>query len=112
MGGGRSARGVGGGKQLGHPGPRAEQMSATTCFLTPVRVLVTLRKRPAEKFMTLGGSCPPSKALPPPPPPPPTSVWLPVLDLLLDRPDSSLRSDHISAPLTPRNVTDNRKYGG
>lgn len=51
----------------GHPGPRAEQMSATTCFLTPVRVLVTPRMQLAEKFMTLGVSCPPSKtaALPP-----------------------------------------------
>lgn len=51
----------------GHPCPRAEQMSATTCFLTPVRVLVTLRMQPAEKFMTLEVSCPPSKtaALPP-----------------------------------------------
>lgn len=51
----------------GHQGPRAEQMSATTCFLTPVRVLVTPRMQPAEKFMTLEVSCPPSKtaALPP-----------------------------------------------
>lgn len=42
-------------------------MSVTTCFLTPVRVLVTLRMQPAEKFMTLEVSCPPSKtaALPP-----------------------------------------------
>lgn len=36
-------------------------MSATTCFLTPVRVLVTLRKQRVEKFMTLEVSCPPSK---------------------------------------------------
>lgn len=51
----------------GHQGPCAEQMSATTCFLTPVRVLVTPRMQPAEKFMTLEVSCPPSKtaALPP-----------------------------------------------
>lgn len=53
----------------GHPGPRAEQMSVTTCFLTPVRVLVTLRMQPAEKFMTLEVSCPPSKTAAPPPPP-------------------------------------------
>lgn len=51
----------------GQPGPRAEQMSATTLFLTPVPVLVALRKHLAEKFMTLGGSCPPSKAACTPP---------------------------------------------
>lgn len=59
--------GEGGEGWHGHPGPRAEQMSATTCFLTPVRVLVSPRMQPAEKFMTLEVSCPPSKtaALPP-----------------------------------------------
>lgn len=49
----------------GHPGPRAEQMSGTTCFLTPVRILVTPRMEPAEKFMTLEVSCPPSKTVSP-----------------------------------------------
>lgn len=62
---GSSAR-EGRGRQ-GQPCPHTEQMSATTCFLTPVRVLVTLRMQPAVKFMTLEVSCPPSKtaALPP-----------------------------------------------
>lgn len=59
----------------GHPGPRAEQMSGTTCFLTPVRVLVTPRMEPAEKFMTLEASRPPSKTVVLPPP----SLCLPSL---------------------------------
>lgn len=57
-------------RRHGHPGPRAQQMPATTCSLTPVRVLESRRKQPAEKFMTPEGSCPPSEAacaLPPPP---------------------------------------------
>lgn len=57
----------------GHPGPRAEQMSVTTCFLTPVRVLVTPRMRPAEKFMTPEVSCPPSKTAASPSPSPPSA---------------------------------------
>ncbi|MED6289857.1 hypothetical protein CHARACLAT_007199 [Characodon lateralis] len=50
-------------------------MSATTCFLTPVRVLVTQRMEAAEKFMTLEDSCPPSKTASSLPP----SLWTALL---------------------------------
>ena len=104
----------------GHPGPRAEQMSATTCFLTPVRGLVTLRKQPNEKFMTLEGCCPPSKAacaLPPPPPPPCgclfwTSYGTILTPLSWIRSDFQAQPDVTRASLTARNITNIQKYQG
>lgn len=48
-----SARKGGGEGVVWTPGPRAEQMSVTTCFLTPVRVLVTPRMQPLKNSWPL-----------------------------------------------------------